>query len=223
VADLKIFANQVHAATGRALRVATKFPNITTAFLDARDITPYELFSAEGTLEIAPAIGYADVISDLVSTGITLRDNHLHRLEDGEILRSQACLIANRGVLKSRPEVLAMARTLLEYIEAHLRAEDCYTVVANMRGDSAESVARDMFNQPELSGLQGPTISNVFPPGPTDTGWFAVHIVVKKPNLRSAISALRAVGGSGVIVSPVTYIFEEEPARYRAMLDALEQ
>lgn len=221
VADLRRLAQTVAAEEGRALRVATKFPNLSRRFLDAQAVAPYELISAEGTLEIAPAIGYADVIADLVSTGTTLRDNHLHPLDDGEILRSQACLIANRAVLRDRPDALALARSLLEYIEAHLRAQECYTVVANMRGESAEAVARAMFSHPQLTGLQGPTISRVYPPGPTATGWFAVHIVVKKRELKDSIAALRAVGGSGVIVTPVTYIFEEEPARYRAMVAAL--
>ena len=64
-------------ATAVPLRVATKFPNLTRDMLDAHQVAPYRLSSPEGTLEIAPAIGFADVIADLVSSGITLRDNHL--------------------------------------------------------------------------------------------------------------------------------------------------
>lgn len=222
VAELRDFATLLARDGDHVLRVATKFPKLTADFLDRHTIAPYKLITAEGTLEIAPTIGYADVIVDLVSSGITLRDNHLHPLEGGQILASQSALVANRHALESRPAILDIARTFLEYFEAYLRAKSCFTVVANVRGDSAESVAQKLFAQPALGGLQGPTISNVYPAHPTDINWFAVHIVVKKRELKDAIAALRAVGGSGVIVSPVTYIFEEEPARYTAMLAALE-
>ncbi len=209
---------------GRALRVATKFPNLTSTFLQQHGVTPHQLIEVEGTLEIAPAIGYADLIADLVSTGTTLRDNHLREVEDGVILHSQAILIANKRALKERPEVLALARELIEYIEAHLRAQECHLVFANMRGDSPQEIAQRMFAQPHLNGLQGPTISPIIPNnGASDgrTSWYAVNIVVRKEELSGTIAALRAVGGSGVVVSPVTYIFEEEPERYQAMLAAL--
>jgi ATP phosphoribosyltransferase len=52
--------------------------------------------------------------------------------------------------------------------------------------------------------------------------WYAVHIIVHRDTLIQAITELRAIGGSGVVVTPVTYIFEEEPARYRAMMEALQ-
>ncbi len=217
-------ARQMPAQNNRPLRIATKFPRLTARFLQDHEITPYELVEVEGTLEIAPAIGYADLIADLVSTGTTLRDNHLRELPGGDILHSQAILIANRAALNRRPQVLELARKLLEYIEAHLRAQECCLVFVNMRGDSPQEIARRMFNQPHLSGLQGPTISPVLPNNGVDDGatsWYAVNIVVRKARLAPTIAALRAVGGSGVVVAPVTYIFEEEPQRYRAMLAAL--
>lgn len=212
------------AAKGEALRVATKFPALTGRFLEQEGISPYELVEVEGTLEIAPEIGYADLIADLISTGTTLRDNHLRELEDGVILDSQAILIANKRALQQRAEGLQMARELIEYIEAHLRAEECHLVFANMRGESPDEIARRMFSQSNLSGLQGPTISPIVPNNGASQGsprWYAVNIVVRKEELSQTIAALRAVGGSGVVVAPVTYIFEEEPERYRAMLAAL--
>ncbi len=209
------------AIAPRPVRVATKYPTLTARYLADHGLAPFELIDAEGTLEVAPAIGYADLISDLVSSGQTLRDNRLAPLADGVVLQSQACLIANRAALKARPEALAIARELLEFMEAHLRAEHYFMVTANMRGDSPESLAHLMFTQTELGGLQGPTISPVVPRAPGDTRWFAVNVVVRKDHISSAVTQLRSIGGSGVIVSPVTYIFEEEPQRYKAMLDAL--
>jgi ATP phosphoribosyltransferase len=206
---------------GKPLRVATKFPVLTARFLEAKNVQPFELISSEGTLEVAPAIGYADMISDLVSTGTTLRDNHLRELSDGRILRSQACLIANRAALQVRPDVLVAALTLLEFIEAHLRAQDAYSVFANMRGKSQQEIAAKIFAQTDLGGLQGPTVCEVFTREGGKQEWFAVNIIVRKHKIMQAVQELRSIGGSGVVVSPVTYIFEEEPARFASLRDEL--
>ena len=208
---------------GKPLRVATKYPVLTARFLREKKIEPFELIGSEGTLEVAPAIGYADMISDLVSTGTTLRDNHLLPLGDGEIIRSQACLIANRAALKARPEVLEAAHSLLEYIEAHLRAQEAYLLFANMRGKSQQEIAAKIFAQTDLGGLQGPTVCEIFTREGGQQEWFAVNIVVRKDKIMQAVQELRAIGGSGVVVSPVTYIFEEEPARFVRMREELKK
>jgi ATP phosphoribosyltransferase len=147
----------------------------------------------------------------------------LRTIDDGLILRSQACLIANKEALKTRPDVLTVARQFIEYIEAYLRAENSFLVVTNVRGDTPENIAEKMLSQPHLRGLRGPTIAPVVTRHhlPGDPNWFAVNIVVQKADLFQAIAELRAIGGSGVVVSSCTYIFEEEPERYRAMLTAL--
>lgn len=223
MAQLAQTAQEIEAEEGRPLRVATKFPNLTGRFLTQHGIN-HELVKADGTLEIAPSLGYADMIADLVSTGTTLRANQLQQIEDGLIIHSQGVLIGSRRVLQERPEVLAITRDLLEFIEAYLRAQNCYSVVANMRGESPEAISRAMIDQPHIRGLQGPTISPVVPHNGTAssaTNWYAVQIVVKKDEMSAAIRELRAIGGSGVIVTPVRYIFEEEPQRYQAMIKAI--
>jgi ATP phosphoribosyltransferase len=217
MADLRTLRNEL----GRPLRIATKFTKLTADFLAEHGLEDSQLIDAEGTLEIAPLIGYADLIADLVSTGTTLRDNQMRMIDDGLILRSQAVLVANRHTLKTRPEVQAMAKLLLEYIEAHLRAENALSIFANLRGESPEAVADLMFDKSVIGGLQGPTISPIITR--QHDNWYSVHIIVQRDQLTTAIAELRSVGGSGVIVSPVTYIFEEEPAAYRAMLQALEE
>ena len=80
-----------------------------------------------------------------------------------------------------------------------------------------------MFTKSVIGGLQGPTISPVIAPenAREKGGWYAVHIIVRKDQLAQAISELREIGGSGVVVTPVMYIFEEEPHAYKAMLEAL--
>jgi ATP phosphoribosyltransferase len=211
------------SAEGRSLRVATKYPVLTGRFLAGQGIAPVALIEAEGTLEVAPSIGYADVICDLVSSGTTLHDNRLRPLADGVILQSQACLIANRRALQTRPEVLAVARELIEFTEAHLRAEGHYLVFANMRGESPESIAQQMFTRTRLGGLQGPTLSRVIAREGNGQGWYDVNIVVRKDQVMQAVQELRSIGGSGVVVAPVTYIFEEEPKRYQGLLRALRE
>jgi ATP phosphoribosyltransferase len=215
IASLKDYA----ASLKIPVRVATKFPVLTERFLNQNNIS-HTLIAAEGTLESAPTIGYADMISDLVSSGQTLIDNRLHPLPDGVIQKSQAVIIANRKALQTRPEVLEMARRLLEYIEAHMRAKDNLLVIANMRGDSPEVISQKIFTQTNVGGLQGPTISPIGVRAGTPN-WFSVTVVVRRDHLPQAISELRLIGGSGIIVSPITYIFEEEPPRYKAMLEAL--
>jgi ATP phosphoribosyltransferase len=223
MADLADWAKKL-GSNGQTLRVATKFPKLTAEMLDQHQVSPHKLISPEGTLEIAPAIGFADVIADLVSSGITLRDNHLRPLEDGLILASEACLIANKEALQKRAEVLDVARTLLEFTEAYLRAKNSFQITANMRGSSPEAIAHLMFEQTNLGGLQGPTVAPVIARNgqESDSGWFAVNIIVPKTKVFEAVNELRKIGGSGVIVTPCAYIFEEEPDRYQAMLAAIE-
>jgi ATP phosphoribosyltransferase len=205
----------------RKMRIATKYPELTDKFLNSYNI-PHTLIPAEGTLETAPSIGYADMICDIVSSGQTLRDNRLVALPDGCLLTSQAVLIANRESLTNRPEALQAARFLLEFFEAHLRANENLSIFANMRGASAEAIAESIFNTCNIPGLQGPTISRVIARDPKET-WFAVNIIVQRSHLYQAITELRAIGGSGVVVTPVKYIFDEEPPRYTALLQALKR
>ncbi|MCC7118444.1 MAG: ATP phosphoribosyltransferase [Anaerolineales bacterium] len=215
VADLATL-KEYGVALKRPLRVATKFPTLTERFLTQHAI-PHSLIAAEGTLETAPTIGYADLIADLVSSGQTLRDNRLRALPDALIQKSQAALIANRNALQTNPQALEMARRLLEYIEAHLRAQENLLVIANLRGANPQALAEKLFGQTSLGGLQGPTISPIITRD-SNADWHSITIVVRRDRLPQAIGELRSIGGSGIVVSPVNYIFEEEPPRYTAML-----
>jgi ATP phosphoribosyltransferase len=108
---------------------------------------------------------------------------------------------------------------------ATLRASENLAIFANIRGASPESIARQMFAQAVIGGLQGPTISNVITRDSLSDGsenWYAVNIIVRREQLAQAITELRQVGGSGVVVTPVNYIFEEEPGAFQEMLAALE-
>ena len=89
-----------------------------------------------------------------------------------------------------------------------------------MRGNDPEDVAQKMFTNESLKGLQGPTISPVI--SSKGGSWFAIHIIVEKKKLTETIRALRDIGGSGVVVSPTLFIFEEEPKRYKDLVKNLE-
>jgi ATP phosphoribosyltransferase len=205
----------------RPLRVVSKYHRQTEVFLKRHQVTPHHILYADGALEAAPQMGTADFIVDLVSSGVTLRENRLKEIEAGCILSSQAVFIGNRTALLDRPGVLAAAHEMLERFEAHLRAMEHCTVIANIRGASPERVAQKIFEQSDLGGLQGPTISRVYLRNPSDTNWYAISIVVRKDRLHQSIEQLRAIGGSGVLVLPVTYIFEEEPLRWLKLLESL--
>ena len=96
--DLADVALELREA-GRSLRVATIYPNLARRFLDEHGITYFTLQVADGALEAAPGLGYADIVVDLTETGTSLRENRLKCLEDGRLLTTQACLIGNRRLL----------------------------------------------------------------------------------------------------------------------------
>lgn len=201
------------------LRAATKHVNIARRFFSQQGLGAIKVVSADGALEAAPTIGYADFIVDITSTGTTLSENHLKSLEDGTLLDSEAVFIANRKALIKRAEVLAAAREILEFVEAHLRARGQYLVIANIRGENPEVVAGRIFSQGDLGGLQGPTIAKVV--GRDGGDWWSVSMVIPSSRLYEAINQLRSIGGSGVIVTPALYIFEEYPPRYRRLLEEI--
>ncbi len=218
VDSMAALAEQARARGG--LRVATKYHYLVTEFLARHGVEPFELIYADGALEVAPLMGSADLIADISATGTTLRENGLKPLSDGTILRAQACLIGNRAALAARGAVLDVARKTLEYIEAHLAAREKVLLIANMRGETAGAVAGRVLSQTELGGLTGPTVARVYARDP-NAGWFSVSVVVLRERLYDAIRQLRAIGGSGVVVTPLTYIFDEYPERCRALDAAL--
>ena len=217
LADLSEYQKEL----GRPLKVATKFPGMTTKFFNEETEIPIQVISAEGALEIAPTIGYADLIVDLVSTGTTLRDNQLKMLEDGLVLKAQACLIANKDNLKNSKETLDIAIMLLELVGAYLRAKEKLGIFANVRAENEAEIAEKIFTKDVISGLQGPTISRILTRD--DESLYSIHVIVDKVELHKAVREIRSIGGSGVIVSPVNYIFEEEPRELAEMLSALEE
>ncbi|XP_011628900.1 ATP phosphoribosyltransferase 2, chloroplastic [Amborella trichopoda] len=207
----------------KPLRIATGFSYLGPKFVKENGLKHVTFSRADGALEAAPAMGIADAILDLVGSGTTLRENNLKEVEGGVVLESQGVFVASKRALIQRKGVLDTAHEMLERFEAHLRALSQFTVTANMRGASIEEVAERILNQTSFSGLQGPTISPVFCKrnGRIVTDYYAIVICVPKKLLYKSVQQLRAIGGSGVLVSPLTYIFEEETSRWHKLLAEL--
>ena len=94
--DLDEVADEFKKKKKRLLRVATKYPNLTRQFLYSKGVTQFQLVKSLGSTEVAPYTQISEVISDITSTGATLKANNLRILKDGEILKSQACLMISK-------------------------------------------------------------------------------------------------------------------------------
>ena len=94
--DLDEVADEFKKNKKRLLRVATKYPNLTRQFLYSKGVTQFQLVQSLGSTEVSPFTGTAEIISDITSTGATLKANNLRVLKDGEILKSQACLMQSK-------------------------------------------------------------------------------------------------------------------------------
>ena len=96
VADLEEVSFEFRDKKNTRLRVATKYPNLTNNFLVSKGITQYKLVPSLGATETYPFIGSSEIITDITSTGKTLKDNNLRVLKDGYILNSKACLLISK-------------------------------------------------------------------------------------------------------------------------------
>ncbi|KHG08892.1 ATP phosphoribosyltransferase [Gossypium arboreum] len=221
--SLRELAEMPQWTVEKPLRVATGFTYLGPKFMKENGLKHVIFSTADGALEAAPAMGIADAILDLVSSGTTLRENNLKEIEGGVVLESQAVLVASRKALIQRKGALDTTHEILERFEAHLRALGQFTVTANMRGGSGEEVAERVLSQPSLAGLQGPTVCPVFckRDGKVTADYYAIVICVPKKALYKSVQQLRAIGGSGVLISPLTYIFDEETPRWRELLSKL--
>ena len=96
VADLEEIAFEFRDKKKKRLRVATKYPNLTREFLFSKGVTQFQIVDSLGATEVYPFTGSANLISDITSTGKTIKSNNLRILKDGEILKSQACVFSSK-------------------------------------------------------------------------------------------------------------------------------
>ncbi len=226
MADVVDISLDFRESKRRNLRVATKFTALARQYLHQHGVHHFTLIEADGAIEAAPTLGYADMIIDLSATGTTLRENGLKPLLDGVILESVACVVANARALRERPEVLDTARTLLETIDAALNGRNYYQLSANVRGKSAEAVAHAVASHEVTRGLQGPTVAPIYAAntGEADDGqWYNATIMVHSRSLLAAVSHLRSIGGTQTTVIPVRYVFLPESPSFKKLLEKLNE
>lgn len=227
IGSMKDLRARVNKGGYGILRVATKFHNETARFFRKHDIREdaYRIVEMDGALEASTSMGTADCIVDLVSSGTTLRENLLKEISGGTVLQSSMQLVGNRKHLGEQSEfgsrLRLLTRELLERIDAYLIGRNNYNIIANIRGSSMVDVSRKLSSQTDLRGVDGPTVSPVVPPADSDEGMYAISIVLPKHKLYSAVQQLRNVGGSGVTVLPVQYVFPEECVRWQRLLMSL--
>ena len=178
-------ASDVPAGT----RVATSFPRIAKTFFDSVDI-PIEITPVSGAAEIAPHLGVADVIVDLVSTGSTLRVNGLREVET--LMESSARLVASPRALDD-VGAGSEIRDLATALESVLRAQEKRYLMTNVPRARLEEV-REV-----IPGLSGPTIVEVLDSGE----WVAAHAVVDADQVYQTITRLKDLGAEGILVTRI--------------------
>jgi ATP phosphoribosyltransferase len=213
------------------LRIATKYPRLTTSYLHRHGITHYKLVMPHGALEAAPLTDTADLIVDLTETGTTLRENHLKLLDDGVVLRSQACLIANARILRENEAALDTVSTMLELIEARMQARNCSLLTARLQGEpSAIQLACSRLNQriqqvhpgAEFSPVSGSLAGEVVAGhGYTISG--VINARESAADLLSIVAMLRDAGATDIHLTPLTYRFAEESRTVRALRERLKR
>ena len=111
IADLEEIAFYFKDKKKKRLRVATKYPNLTREFLFSKGVTQFKLVNSLGATETYPFTGSSEIITDITSTGETLKANNLRVLTDGEILKSEACMMVSKSSLKNK-ELKKLTRLL---------------------------------------------------------------------------------------------------------------
>jgi ATP phosphoribosyltransferase len=197
--DLNEVCTDFHRRHGRRLRVATKYLSLTRSFFADHGISDYRIVESLGATEGAPNSGAAEAIVDITSTGSTLSANHLKILDDGLILRSQACLAASLTARWSDTARTAL-RQILDMIQGRSRAND-FKLVQFASGGSksmAKTLAaleKNMSCSVQLDGAGG-----------------SLHCPAA--SLYTVMTQLRDAGCSHVSVAQLEYIFEPENLLY---------
>jgi ATP phosphoribosyltransferase len=170
-------------------RVATAFPKLTRAFFESAGV-PIEIVPVSGAAEIAPHLGIADIIVDLVSTGSTLRVNGLR--EVATVCESSARLIGERSNNTDGRDA-RIVRELVGALESVIRAKAQRYLMANVPRAALGAVKE------VLPGLNGPTVVDILNGG----DHVAVHAVVRASDIYRTIADLQALGATGLLVTRI--------------------
>jgi ATP phosphoribosyltransferase len=168
------------------LRVATSHMALTRRFFEDRSI-PVEVIPVSGAAEVAPRLGLAEAIVDLVSTGSTLAGNGLRPME--EVFASEAVLLANERALRERDGALDTIQTMLS---ATLAARDRKYLMMNAPATKAAEL------EEMLPGLESPSVIPL-----AHEGMIAIHSVVDADAVWGLLPRLKAAGASGILILPI--------------------
>lgn len=167
-------------------RIATSYPNTVINYLKDKGVSA-ELHIINGSVEIAPNIGLADAICDIVSSGSTLFKNNLKEVE---------VMLTSEAVLAVSPKISTERKVLLEKlqfrIQSVLRARQSKYVLLNAPNDKLNGVLA------LLPGMRSPTVLPL-----ADEGWSSVHTVINKDKFWEVIDELKKAGAEGILVCPI--------------------
>ena len=170
-------------------RIATSYPNTVKNFLSKKNINA-DIHVISGSVEIAPNIGLADGICDIVSTGSTLFKNGLK--ETSVVLNSEAVLASNLKLSAEKQEILDR---LMFRIKAVLRAKSSKYILMNLPNEKIEKVRMI------LPVLKSPTILPL-----AQEGWSSLHSVIEEDKFWEVIDELKLAGAEGILVVPIDKI-----------------
>jgi ATP phosphoribosyltransferase len=167
-------------------RIATSYPQLVKQFLQSNNVQA-SIHEISGSVEIAPGIGLADVVADLVSSGGTLFMNGLKEVE--VILDSQAVLVANSKIDADKKEIL---EKLLFRMRSVRKAKKSKYVLMNVPNENLDQVIA------LLPGMRSPTVLPL-----AESGWSSVHSVLSEDEFWDRIEKLRGAGAEGILVVPI--------------------
>ncbi|MDR3253143.1 MAG: ATP phosphoribosyltransferase [Tannerella sp.] len=166
--------------------IATSYPNILHKFLDKNGVKA-SLHEISGSVEIAPGIGLADAIFDIVSSGSTLISNQLKEVE--VVMKSEALLIANKNLSNDKRAILD---ELIFRFDAINEARGKKYVLLNAPRDKVAEISE------LLPGVKSPTVTSL-----ADEGWVSIQSVITEKHFWEIIGKLKAIGAEGIIVVPI--------------------
>ncbi len=167
-------------------KIATSYPVILQDFLDKHNIKS-EIHVINGSVEIAPGIGLADAIFDIVSSGSTLVSNRLKEVE--VVTPSEALLIANPNLSEAKKAVLD---ELIFRMESVQRAEGKKYILLNAPNNKIDEISAI------LPGMKSPTVTPL-----AEEGWSSLHSVIAENQFWEIIGKLKAAGAQGILVIPI--------------------
>lgn len=167
-------------------KIATTYPNILKNYFEKKEIQT-EIVEISGSVEIAPSIGLAESIADLVSSGSTLLHNGLKEVE--QVLTSEAVLISNKNLTEEKKIIL---KSFLFRVQAVINSKENKYILLNAPNDSIQKIIEI------LPGMKSPTLLPLAKPN-----WSSIHSVVRENEFWKIIDELKKFGAEGILVIPI--------------------